>query len=194
MSKFRTWTGAVLSLVLGLAVLDDVTTSRRAHAAPVGQGFTLNTSDLRFILKQIKIAEAHATREGPNGEAVPGQPLLGTGPHQIASPLLPYGLRAVDGSENNLVADQHHIGAAQRMLRASGALPHYAVGPNVLRGAPRHPVARRDDERQLCARRPGSASDPQPPSADTKEGPASLWTPAPDFANRCSLISRTGAR
>ena len=29
-----------------------------ADAAPVGQGFNLNPSDLRFILKQIKIAEA----------------------------------------------------------------------------------------------------------------------------------------
>jgi Ca2+-binding RTX toxin-like protein len=114
MSRFRTWAAATLTLVLGLAVQDAV--HRSAAAAPVGQGFTLNAGDLRFILKQIKIAEAHATREGPNGAPVPGQPLFGTGPNQIASPLLPYGLRTVDGSSNNGVADQTHFGAAHRVM------------------------------------------------------------------------------
>jgi Ca2+-binding RTX toxin-like protein len=115
MTKFRSWTGAVLGLVLGLTVLGDLE-PRRAHAAPAGQGFTLNAADLRFILKQIKISEAHATREGPDGAPVPGRPLFGTGPDQIASPLLPYGLRTVDGSYNNGVADQSHFGAAGRLM------------------------------------------------------------------------------
>jgi hypothetical protein len=36
-----------------------------AHAAPVGQGFNLNDSDLRFILKQIKISENHVAARRP---------------------------------------------------------------------------------------------------------------------------------
>ena len=48
--------------------------------AAVGQGFNLNLSDVRFILKQIKIAEAHAASATP---ANPCGTLLGTGPNQI---------------------------------------------------------------------------------------------------------------
>jgi Ca2+-binding RTX toxin-like protein len=62
--------------------------------APEGAGFELNASDLAFILKQIKIAEQHA---GPNGK------LLGTGADQVSTPRLPYGLRTVNGTFNNLV-------------------------------------------------------------------------------------------
>ena len=51
-------------LVAGVAVLTAaplaLTAGSAASAAPVGQGFNLNASDLRFILKQIKIAEQHA--------------------------------------------------------------------------------------------------------------------------------------
>jgi Ca2+-binding RTX toxin-like protein len=77
--------------------------------APAGQGFTLNGSDLKHILKQIKIAEHHATTESG-----PGAPLVGPGEFQIANPLLPYGLRTVDGSENNLQPDQDTFGAADQ--------------------------------------------------------------------------------
>ena len=34
-----------------------------AQGAPVGAGFELDRADLRFILNQIQIAEAHATTE-----------------------------------------------------------------------------------------------------------------------------------
>jgi hypothetical protein len=89
--------------------------------APVGAGFNLNASDLRFILQQIKIAEHHAS----------GGELLGPGPNQVPHPRLPYGLRTVDGSFNNLVAGQEHFGQADqvfpRMLapefRTADALP-----------------------------------------------------------------------
>jgi Ca2+-binding RTX toxin-like protein len=64
---------------------------------------------MRFILKQIKIAEHHAITEGG-----PGQPLVGPGEFQIANPLLPYGLRTVDGSENNLQPGQNTYGAADQ--------------------------------------------------------------------------------
>ena len=60
-------------LVAGVAVLTAaplaLTAGSAASAAPVGQGFNLNASDLRFILKQIKIAEQHV------GHAVGGEPL-----------------------------------------------------------------------------------------------------------------------
>ncbi len=79
--------------------------------APAGQGFQLNASDLKHILKQIKIAEHHATTE-----AGPGEPLVGPGEFQIANPLLPDGLRTVDGSENNLQPNQSTFGAADQLF------------------------------------------------------------------------------
>jgi Ca2+-binding RTX toxin-like protein len=54
--------------------------------------------DLEFILKQIKIAEAHAA----GGD-------LAT---LVGNPLAPYGLRTVDGSHNNLVPGRTEWGAA----------------------------------------------------------------------------------
>ena len=89
---------------------------RRPHAAAadVGQGFTVTPADLAFILKQIKIAEAHVANTtsatGPCGA------LVGTGPNQLASPLLSYGLRTVDGCCNNLSPGQERIGAADQVF------------------------------------------------------------------------------
>src|SRR5689334_18499588 len=85
--------------------------SAQQQVAPVGNGFVINDDDLRFIFKQIQIAQAHAA----------GGQLLGPGPNQVNSqaapngdPQLPMGLRTVDGSYNNLVPipDQHMFGAA----------------------------------------------------------------------------------
>ncbi|MGW6173955.1 Ig-like domain-containing protein, partial [Arthrobacter sp. NPDC055138] len=104
-------TAGLAALVLGAGVLPTAL-APAALAAPVGQGLTLNAGDMRFILKQIKIAENHATKEDAEGKPVPGQPLLGSGPNQIANPLLPFGLRTVDGTDNNLVAEQEHYGSA----------------------------------------------------------------------------------
>ncbi|MBK8638446.1 MAG: choice-of-anchor D domain-containing protein [Chromatiaceae bacterium] len=75
----------------------------QAQVAPIGQGFTLNASDLRFILAQIKIAEEHA--------ATPGYP-CSTILSRIGSPVLPFGLRTVDGTCNNLLPGQEKFGAA----------------------------------------------------------------------------------
>ncbi|MCU1531425.1 MAG: heme peroxidase, partial [Arthrobacter sp.] len=108
MKKFA---AGVTALVVGAGILPSIL-APAVMAAPVGQGLTLNAGDMRFILKQIKIAENHATKEDAQGKPVPGQPLLGSGPNQIANPLLPYGLRTVDGSENNLVAKQGNFGAS----------------------------------------------------------------------------------
>ena len=54
--------------------------------------------DLEYILKQIKIAEAHAA----GGDLA----------ELVGSPLAPYGLRTVDGSYNNLVPGRAEWGAA----------------------------------------------------------------------------------
>ncbi len=111
---------AVLALVGGLvpgvaAVTVAPSPATAAAAAPVGQGFNLNRSDLRFILKQIKISEQHAST------ATPGNPcgtLVGSGPDQVPSAGngrdLPWGLRTVDGTCNNLYAGRENFGAANQ--------------------------------------------------------------------------------
>src|SRR3954447_3887359 len=73
------------------------------NKAPAGEGFTLTPGDLKFILRQIKISERHATtatRENPC------ETLVGPGTNQIPDRLSSYGLRTVDGSCNNLYQDQ----------------------------------------------------------------------------------------
>jgi Ca2+-binding RTX toxin-like protein len=55
-------------------------------------------SDLAFILEQIKISEAHASGQDLNS--------------LLPNPFLPWGLRTVDGSMNNLLAGQEQFGAA----------------------------------------------------------------------------------
>ncbi|MEO5780277.1 MAG: peroxidase family protein [Arthrobacter oryzae] len=86
--------------------------SANAAQAPVGAGFTVTAADLAFILKQIKISEAHVANTtsatGPCGA------LVGAGPNQIPSPLVSQGLRTVDGSCNNLQPGQENFGAADQ--------------------------------------------------------------------------------
>ncbi|HEX2174608.1 MAG TPA: peroxidase family protein [Nocardioidaceae bacterium] len=86
-----------------------------ANAAPVGQGFHLSAGDLRFILKQIKISEHHATNFNPQD---PCAGLVGPGPNQIPeggnTRELPWGLRTVNGSCNNLMPGQSKYGAADQ--------------------------------------------------------------------------------
>ncbi|HEY0620016.1 MAG TPA: peroxidase family protein [Kribbella sp.] len=107
-------TASAVVLALMMPAIGSLTAARAA--APPGQGFTLNAGDIKFILKQIKIAENHATKEGPVGEPVAGAPLLGTGPNQVANALLPFGLRTVDGSYNNLVPERENFGAAHQQF------------------------------------------------------------------------------
>jgi Ca2+-binding RTX toxin-like protein len=78
----------------------------------VGEGFTVSPSDLNHILRQIKIAEAHVANTTPAN--APCGALLGTGPDQIASPLISAGLRTVSGICNNLQQDQELFGAADQ--------------------------------------------------------------------------------
>src|SRR3954449_11541734 len=106
-----------VSVLLSAGFLPANATSVQA-AAPVGQGFTVTPSDLAFILKQIKIAEAHVANTtsatGPCGA------LLGTGADQLPSPLLSMGLRTVDGTCNNLTAGQEKFGAADQIFPRLG--------------------------------------------------------------------------
>lgn len=63
---------------------------------------TIVKADLQFILQQIRIAEAHAG----------GAALIDL----VGNPLLPWGLRTVDGTYNSLVAGQEFYGAADRLM------------------------------------------------------------------------------
>ncbi len=96
-----------LGLLAGSAVL----AGSSASQATVGSGFTVTPADLSYILQQIKIAEQHAVTQTPANLC---GTLLGTGPNQINSPLLSFGLRTVDGSCNNLIAGQEKHGAADQ--------------------------------------------------------------------------------
>src|SRR3954451_8990544 len=102
-----------VSVLLSAGFLPANATSVQA-AAPVGQGFTVTPSDLAFILKQIKIAEAHVANTtsatGPCGA------LVGKGPNQIPDALTSYGLRTVDGSCNNLIPGRESYGATDQLF------------------------------------------------------------------------------
>ena len=88
--------------VVAVAAPPPTTAAPVVDAVAGGVGINLVRSDLNFILKQIKIAEAH----------VAGAPLTDL----IPNIRLAYGLRSVDGSENNLLnlggTDQTEFGAA----------------------------------------------------------------------------------
>ena len=69
--------------------------------------FTVNLDDLAFILKQIKIAEASTN---PLTGGIQNLPAL------VGDPLLPYGLRTVDGSWNSLLPGMERMGAADNVM------------------------------------------------------------------------------
>ena len=79
-------------------------------AGPVGAGFTITKGDISFILEQIRIAEAHAATT--NATTGPCGSLIGPGAYQLAHAGLPFGLRTVDGSCNNLIQGQSYFGSA----------------------------------------------------------------------------------
>ena len=58
MTRARQFIAAAASAAVAVGTL--TLAAAPVAAAPVGQGFNLNASDLRFILKQIKIAEQHS--------------------------------------------------------------------------------------------------------------------------------------
>ncbi|NUO90790.1 MAG: heme peroxidase [Dermatophilaceae bacterium] len=95
---------AGIAFVIPVAMLVP-SVSTQAAPAPVGNGFVVTAGDIGFILKQIKIAELHAstlTASNPCGTLVakPGDGIPDT--YQVPDILTSYGLRTVDGSCNNL--------------------------------------------------------------------------------------------
>jgi len=108
--------GLVVAGLLAAAATPVVfTAGSEAATAPVGQGFTVTSSDLSHILRQIQIAERHVAQNNePGWLATHGvcDALVGSGPHQISSPLVADGLRTVDGSCNNLIHGQETFGAS----------------------------------------------------------------------------------
>ena len=95
---------ATTAVLVASTLTPMLVTGGPAAAAPEGQGFALNASDLRFIFKQIQIAEHHAANPGTPED--PCSSLVGPGPNQIPDvgngKELPLGLRTVDGSCNNV--------------------------------------------------------------------------------------------
>ena len=88
---------------------------------------TLIRHDLEFILEQIKIAEAHAA----------GTPLT----ELVDSPLLPHGLRTVDGSDNNLVPGRERWGAShEEFLRLTDPNWRNEADDTMMFGTPENPV------------------------------------------------------
>ena len=83
--------------------------------------------DLEFILQQIQLAEAHTNGADPLSQL-------------NGNPLLPYGLRTVQGIYNNVVPGQEQFGAADRLMpnvlpqqwRPGQAAPFDPDGPGPL--------------------------------------------------------------
>ena len=109
--KRRRRTALSLSVATSLLFGGLVTTSgglSTSAAAPIGAGFELDAGDLRFILRQITIAEHHVATDPSDCAA-----LLGTDvATNVVEPRLPYGLRTVDGSCNHLTPGTYRYGAA----------------------------------------------------------------------------------
>src|SRR3954467_8556325 len=127
-------------------------TAARAVLAPVGNGFTVSAGDLSFLLKQIKIAERHATTltaSNPCGTllAQPGDPIPDA--EQVPDILTSYGLRSVDGSCNNLkdattknfaAADQVFPRLTPPVWRTPEAVPGFPVGSSATHQGTASPV------------------------------------------------------
>ena len=136
---------ALSSVLSGAVILTGGPTfspTAQAQLAPVGQGFTLNASDLRFIMAQIRISERHAATRTA---ARPCSTLVGDNPDQIPTGTgqtieLPWGLRTVDGSCNHLTPGQETFGTADEpfpRLLEKELRGDYAVAANVTDPAPR---------------------------------------------------------
>lgn len=86
-------------------------------------------TDLDFLLQQIAIADADsAAQQQPN-------PIFNALPGLVGDPLLPFGLRNVDGTYNNLEDGQSLFGAADRVFPRLLA-PEFRPGENIPTGFP----------------------------------------------------------
>ena len=91
--------------------------------------FNVNRQDLDFILKQIKIAEASTLPDGSIARQTLLDQIGGVGAQASATALLPYGLRTVDGTWNNLLPGQERLGAADNIMPRLTALNLDAADP-----------------------------------------------------------------
>ena len=133
-SSRRRMVSLTTSLLVGTALTPLTVLAPAAVLSPadaaVGQGFNLNPSDLEFILRQIKISEQHAANFD---SADPCRGLMGPGEFQIPTTAqgeeLPWGLRTVDGTCNNLVPGQAKFGAADQTFPRSAGTDFRAADP-----------------------------------------------------------------
>ena len=135
--------------------------------ASSAQAVTLIRSDADFILTQIKIAENHAG----------GGELRGPGPNQVSNPLFGYGLRTVDGRDNNLHARPAQVRRGRHRLHsAEPGQPDPRRGAAVRPRRPRSGPGRRPDELpadQRHRQRLAAAHDQQPDRRSDREQPRS---------------------
>ena len=114
-----------LGLLTGLVAGPNSPVPTVSAQAPVGQGFNLNKSDLNFILKQIRIAEKHSISDRSvnlcNGILGP-DPLTQIPDNQVGTEL-PFGLRTVDGTCNNLLYDANVSRQPDEVRRGRPVLP-----------------------------------------------------------------------
>ena len=90
---------------------------------------TFIRSDLEFILQQIQIAEANAA----------GTPLRDLLPNVV----VPFGLRTVDGSDNNIYLAQSEFGAADNLFPRLVPASFRTAGSSPRLHRPRDSAARR---------------------------------------------------
>src|SRR4029078_4805915 len=114
-----------------------------AQVGPPGSavGFVLNAGDLRFIFRQIQLAQAHAAAFRTNPNASPRD----VSPELQGDPRIPFGLRTVDGRWNHLGPDQVTFGASDQLFprlapaqfRTAEAGTSYANNASVTDAQPR---------------------------------------------------------
>lgn len=90
----------------------------------------LNTNDLAHILEQIRIAEEHSRLMAEGVD--PGVALS----QLVTSPLIPYGLRTVDGSFNNFQPGMERFGASDEVMTRLLTPVYNAAEANPRNGAP----------------------------------------------------------
>ena len=106
-TRRRTTGGLCAALCLALVALPTVPAA--AEVTDPDPSFEVSDGDLRFILKQIKISEAHPY----DGDLLCESPTDTTGTC-VPDPKLPWGLRTVSGIYNNLNPARADYGAADR--------------------------------------------------------------------------------
>jgi Ca2+-binding RTX toxin-like protein len=109
--RVRPFVAAVLVLTMTASALGGASTRAEA-VTDANPSFEILPSDLDFILKQMKISENHAA--GGNLLCPTTTDTSGT---CVPHPMLPWGLRTVDGSFNNLLPNQSKFGASDQVFK-----------------------------------------------------------------------------